>query len=183
MWTFTKNQDVQAKLVPPSFSRRFWSWNPFICLGFGNHQFDPLLQSTGSVQNSSSQNQNLRFVHLVWIPSGLSSRLHQGFLFKEQMNSHKCVLNSKLRWLTNLTYHSRLVPTSLSPTIPVRCLPFSPTIFIHHSHLTYPSTFLCLSSINRRFGFIETHQEKTHWIMKWRFVSFKFSNPPSHNHF
>ena len=130
MWTLTKNQDIQAKLVPPGFSQRFWSWNPFICFGLGNHQIDPLLRSAGSVQNSSSLNQNLRFIHLVRIPSGLSSRLHQGFSFKEQINSHKCVLNSKLRWLTNSTYHFHSVPTILTKnSYPL----FSSNIPIYHS--------------------------------------------------
>ena len=47
-------------------------------------------------QNLSSHDQDLRFIHLVWIPLGLFSRLHRGFPFKVQMNSHKCVLNLKL---------------------------------------------------------------------------------------
>ena len=70
-------------------------------------------------KNSSSRNQSLRFIHLVWIPSGLSSKLHQGFSFKERMNSHKCILNLELHWVTNSTSHSCLVPTGLPPTIPV----------------------------------------------------------------
>ena len=113
----------------------------------GNCQSDPLLQSTNNI-------------HLVWIPSRLSSRLHQGFPFKEQMNSHKYVLNLKLHWVASSIYHSRLVPISLPPTIPIQCLPFSPKILIHHSYLTYPSTILHFLAINRRFGFIETYQEK-----------------------
>ena len=76
------------------------------------------------------------------------------------MNSHKYVLNLKLHWVASSIYHSRLVTISLPPTIPVQCLPFSPKILIHHSHLTYPSTILHFSAINRRFGFIEAHQEK-----------------------
>ena len=111
-------------------------------------------------KNLSSQDQNLRFIHLVWIPSGLSSRLHQGFPFKEQMNSHKCVLNLKLHWVATSAYHSRLVPNSLPPTILIRCLPFSPKILICNSHLTCPSTILHLSAINRRLRFIEAHLEK-----------------------
>ena len=173
MWTLTKNQDVRGKPVLFRFSHGFWFWNPLICFGFGNHLCDPLLRSTNSVQNLSSQDQDLRFIHLVWIPSGLFSRLHQGFPFKVQMNSHKCVLNLKLHWVTSSTYHSRLVPT----------------VLIHHSHqkfstaiLNYPSTVLYLS-INRRVGFIKNSLKKIHWIMKWRFASFKFSSPPSYSHF
>ena len=119
MWTLTKNQDVRAKLVLFILSHRFWFWNPLICFGFGNHLCDPLLRSTNSVQNLSSQDQDLRFIHLVWIPSGLFSRLHQGFPFKVQTNSYKCILNLKLHWVTNSTYHSRSVPTGLQPTIPL----------------------------------------------------------------
>ena len=75
-------------------------------------------------------------------------------------------------------------------------LPFLSKIPIHHSHLTYFSTVLCRSAINRRFWFIETHQEKH--IESWNevllfqiFRSF-FSQPfltkassfsmPSNNH-
>ena len=119
MWTLTKNQDVQAKLVLFKFSHRFWLWNPLICFGLGNHLCDPLLWSTSSVQNLSSQDQDLRFIHLVRIPSGLFSRLHQGFPFKVQMKSHKCILNLKLHWVTSSTYHSCSVLTSLQPTIPL----------------------------------------------------------------
>ena len=103
--------------------------NPLICFGLGNHLCDPLLRSTSSVQNLSSQDQELRFIHLVWIPSGLFSRLHQGFLFKVQMNSHKYVLNLKLHWVTSSTYHSRPVPTGLQPTIPLSV----PNIPTYHS--------------------------------------------------
>ena len=118
MWSLTKNQDVQAKLVLFRFSYRFWLWNPLICFGLGNHLCDTLLRSTSSVQNLSSQDQNLRFIHLVWIPSGLFPRLYQGFPSKVQMNSYKCILNLKLHWVTSSTYHSRLMPTGLQPTIP-----------------------------------------------------------------
>ena len=144
----TQSQDFQARLVLFNFSR------------LGNHQSNPHLRSIDGVQNLSSQDQSLRFIHLVWIFSGLSSRLHQGFPFKEQMNSHKCVLNLKLHWVATSAYHSRLVPNSLPPTILIRCLPFSPKILIRNSHLTCPSTILRLSAINRRFGFIEAHREK-----------------------
>ena len=177
MSTLTKNQDVRAKLVLFRFSHRFWFWNLPICFGLGNHLCDPLLRSTSNLQNLSSQDQNLRFIHLVWIPSRLFSRLHQGFPFKEQMNSHKCVLNLKLHWVTTSAYHSRSVPTSLLPTIPLSVPNFRSTI------LNYPSTILHLSAINRRVGFIKNSSRKTHWIMKWRFASFKFSSPPSHSHF
>ena len=61
-------------------------------------------------------------------------------------NSHKCVLNLILHWVTNSTYHSRLVPTIPS----------------HQSHqkfstaiLDYTTTILRLSTINRRAGFIK----------------------------
>ena len=104
----------------------------------------------------------MRFIHLVWIPSRLFSKLYQGFPSKVQMNSHKCVLNLKLHWITSSTYHSRSMPTSLQPTIPVRCLPSLSTIPSHQSHqkfstdiLNYPSTILRLSTINRRAGFIK----------------------------
>ena len=118
-WTLTKNQDVWAKLVLFRFSHRFWLWNPLICFRLWNHLCDKLLRSTSSIQNLSSQDQNLRFIHLVWIPLGLFSRLYQGFPSKVQMNSHKCVLNLKLNWVTSSTYHFRSVPTSLQPTIPL----------------------------------------------------------------
>ena len=127
--------------------------------GLGNHLSDPLLWSTISVQNLISQYQNLRFIHLVWIPSRLFSKLHQGFPFKIQMNSYKCVLNLKLHWVTTFAYRSRSVPTSLPPTIlvPYRSPtyhspfgakqshpPFSPKILIRHSQLPiYHSSSLC----------------------------------------
>ena len=83
---------------------------------------------------------------MIWIPSGLFSKLHQGFPFKVQMNSQKCVLNLKLHWVTSSTYCSRSVPI----------------VLIHHSHqkfstaiLNYPSTVLHLSAINKRVGFIK----------------------------
>ena len=167
MWTLTKNQDVRAKLVLFRFSHRFWLWNLLICFGLGNHLCDTLLWSTSSIQNLSSQDQNLRFIHLVRIPSRLFSILYQGFPSKIQMNSHKCVLNLKLHWITSSTYHSRLMPTSLQPTIPVRCLLFPSTIPSHQSHqkfstdiLNYPSTILHLSTINRRAGFIKNSSRK-----------------------
>ena len=136
---------------------------------------DPLLQSTSSVQNLSSQDQDLRFIHLVWIPSGLFFRLHQGFLFKVQMNSHKYVLNLKLHWVTSSTYHSRSVPTGLQPTIPLsvpniptyRSVPTSRestslTKKFSTAILDYPSTILCFSTINRKVGFIKNSSRKTH---------------------
>ena len=104
--------------------------------------YDPLLQSTSSVQNLSSQDQNLRFIHLLWIPLGLFSRLHQGFPFKVQTNSHRCVLDLKLHWITRSTYHSCSVPTSLQPTIPIRCLLFSSTIFTKNSQPPFSTTHL-----------------------------------------
>ena len=83
------------------------------------------------------------------------------------MNSHKCVLNLKLHWVTNSTYHSRSVPTSFQLTIPVQCLPFSSTMPSHQSHqkfsiaiLDYISTILRLSTINRRAGFIKNSSKK-----------------------
>ena len=142
MWTLTKNQDVRAKLVLFKFSHRFWFWNLLICFGLGNHLSDPLLRSTSTVQNLSSQDKKLRFIHLVCIPLGLFSRLHRGFPFKVQMNSHKYVLNLKLHWVTNSIYHSYSVPTSLQPTIPVRCLPFSSTILTKNSQLPFLTTHL-----------------------------------------
>ena len=69
MWTLTKNQDVRAKLVLFRFLCGFWLWNPLICFGLGNHLCD-------SIQKLSSQDQDLRFIHLVWIPSRLFSKLY-----------------------------------------------------------------------------------------------------------
>ena len=142
MWTLTENQDVRAKLVLFRFSHKFWLWNLLICFGLENHLYDPLPRSTNNVQKSSSQDQDLRFIHLVWIPSRLFSRLYQGFPFKVQINSHKCVLNLKLHWVTNLTYHSRSVPTSLQRTIPVRCLPFPATSLTKNSQPPFSTTHL-----------------------------------------
>ena len=84
VWTLTKNQVVRAKIAPFRFSHRFWLWNLLICFGLGNHLCDTLLRSTSSVQNLSSQDQNLRFIHLIWIPSRLFSRLYQNFPSKVQ---------------------------------------------------------------------------------------------------
>ena len=132
MWTLTKNQDVRAKLVLFRFSHRFWLWNLLICFGLENHLCDPLPRSINNVQKLSSQDQDLRFIHLVWIPSGLFPRLYQGFPFKVQMNSHKYVLNLKLHWVTTPTYHSRSVPT-----IPIYHSqpPVSPKVLNWHSQL------------------------------------------------
>ena len=102
-------------------------------------------------QNLSSHDQDLRFIHLVWIPLGLFSRLHRGFPFKVQMNSHKCVLNLKLHWVTSSTYHSCLVPTV---SIYRSYKKFSTTV------LNYPSTVLHLSAINRRARFIKNSSRK-----------------------
>ena len=129
----------------------FWTWKP------------PMWPTSFyNVQKLSSQDQDLRFIYLVWIPSRLFSRLYQGFPSKVQMNSHKCVLNLKLHWVTNPTYHSRSMPTSLQPTILVRCLPFPSTIPSHQSHQKFSTaivncttTILRLSTINRRAGFIK----------------------------
>ena len=138
-----------------------------IYFGLGNHLCDTLPRSTNSIQKLSSQDQDLRFIHLVWIPSRLFSRLYQDFPSKVQMNSHKCVLNLKLHWVTNSTYHFCSVPTSLQPTILVRCLPFLSTVPSHQSHqkfstaiLDYISTILRLSTINRRAGFIKNSSRK-----------------------
>ena len=76
MWTLIKNQDVRAKLVLFRFPCGFWLWNPLICFGLGNRLCDPLPQSTNSIQKLSSQDQDLRFIHLVWIPSRLFSKLY-----------------------------------------------------------------------------------------------------------
>ena len=65
MWTLTKNQDVRVKLVLFRFSHGFWFWNPLICFGLGNHLCDTLPRSTNSIQKLSSQDQDLRFIHLV----------------------------------------------------------------------------------------------------------------------
>ena len=137
MWTLTKNQDVQAKLVLFKFSHGFWLWNPLICFGLGNHLCDPLPRSTNSVQKLSSQNQDLRFIHLVWIPSRLFFRFYQGFPFKIQMNSHI------VSWTWNYT------GSLVQPTILVRCLLVSNLPFpfgAYHSHLPFPATCLTKNS-------------------------------------
>ena len=174
MWALTKNQDVQAKLVLFRFSHKFWLWNPIICFGLGNHLCDPLPWSTNSVQKLSSQDQGLRLIHLVWIPSRLFSRLYQGFPFKVQMNSYKYFLNLKLHWVTTPTYHSHSVPINLQPTIPVRCIPFPSIIPSHQSHqkflidiLNCPSTILRLSTINRRAEFIKNSSRKKKHTESW----------------
>ena len=142
MWTLTKNQDVRAKLVLFRVLHGFWLWNPLICFGLGNHLCDPLPWSTNNVQKLSSQDQDLRFIHLVWIPSRLFFGLYQGFPFKIQMSSHKCILNLKLHWITSSTYHSRSVSTGLQPTIPIRCLPFLATSLTKNYQPTFSTTHL-----------------------------------------
>ena len=142
MWTLTKNQDVWAKLVLFRFSHRIWLWNPLICFELGKNLCDTLLRSTSNIQNLSSQDKNLRFIHLVWIPSRLFFGIYQGFPSKVQMNSHKCVFNLKLHWITSSTYHFCLVPTSLQPTIPVWCLPFLTTSFTKNSQPPLSTTHL-----------------------------------------
>ena len=132
-WTLTKNQDVRAKLVLFRLSQRFWFWNPLICFGLGNHQSNPHLWSTDGVQNLSFWDQNLRFIHLIAISSGLFFRLHQDFSFKVQMNSHKCVGTWK--------YTRSLI----QPTIFVQCLPISNLPFpfgAYHSHLPFSPKIL-----------------------------------------
>ena len=153
----TQSQDFQAKLVLLSFSR------------LGNHQSNPHLRSIDGVQNLSSQDQSLRFIHLVWIFSGLSSRLHQGFPFKEHMNSHKSALNLKLHWVTTSTYQSYSVPTGLPPTIlipyqsPTYHSRLVPTILTKNSHPPFSTThlpfFISLLQIEGS-GSLKTHQEK-----------------------
>ena len=146
-WTLTMNQDVRAELILFRFSHGFWFRNLLICFGLGNHICNPLLRSTSSVQNLSSQYQDLRFIHLVWIPSRLFPRLHQGFPFKGQMN------------LTSVSWTWNYTGSLVQPTISVRCLPvsnlpfpfgayrsylpFSPKILNRHSQLpTYHSSSL-----------------------------------------
>ena len=142
IWTLTENQDVRAKLVLFRFSHRFWLWNLLICFGLGNHLCDPFPRSINSVQKLSSQDQDLRFIHLIWIPSRLFSRLYQGFPFKVQMNSYKYFLNLKLHWVTTPTYHSHSVPINLQPTIPVRCLPIPATSLTKNSQSTFSTAHL-----------------------------------------
>ena len=161
IWALTKDQDVWAKIALFRFSHRFWLWNLLICFGLGNHLCDTLLRSTSRVQNLSSQDQNLRFIHLIWIPSRLFSRLYQGFPSKVQMNSHKCVLNLKLHWVTNSTYHSSFGAKHSR-------LPFGAyQSRIHQFHQKFSTaildcitTILCLSTINRRAGFIKNSSRK-----------------------
>ena len=113
------------------------------------------------------------------------------------MNSHKCVLSLKLHWVANSTYHSHSVPTSLQPTILVRCLPFPSTVSNHQSHqkfstaiLDYISTILHLSTINRRAGFIKNSSRRKRKKKKKNTLShemkicfFQISSPHFHNHF
>ena len=111
VWTLTKNQDVRAKIALFRFSHRFWLWNLLICFRLGNHLCDTLLRSTNRVQNLSSQEQNLRFIHLIWIPSRLFSRLYQNFPSKVQ------------RTLTSVSWTWNYTGSLIQPTILVRCLP------------------------------------------------------------
>ena len=137
MWTLTKNQDVRAKLVLFKFSHWFWLWNLLICFGLGNHLCDPLPRNTKSVQKLSSQDQDLRFIHLVWIPSRLFSRLYQRFL-------------SKYKWtLTSVSWTWNYTGSLIQPTILIRCLPVSNLPFsfgAYHSHLPFPATSLTKNS-------------------------------------
>ena len=64
----------------------------------------------------------------------VSFKLHQDFLFKDQMNPHKHILNLKLHYVTNSTYHSHSVPISLPPTILIQCQTFSSTIHTDNFH-------------------------------------------------
>ena len=118
-------------------------------------------------------NPYLRFIHLVQIPSRLFSKLHQGFPFKIQMNSHKCILNLKLHLSHQFnllfpfgTYRSSAYHSSFGAKH--SHLPFGAyQSRIYHSHqkfliaiLNYPSTILRLSTINRRVGFIKNSSRK-----------------------
>ena len=105
--------------------------------------------------------------------------------FQDTNELSHCVLNLKLHWISSSTYHSRSVPTSLQPTIPVRCLPFPSTISSHLSYqkfstdiLNCPSTILRLSTINRRAGFIKnsSRKEKKKHTESWNKDFFFFSN-------
>ena len=77
------------------------------------------------------------------------------------MNSHKYVLNIKLHWVTNSTYHSSFGAKHSR-------LPFGAYHSrIYHSHqkfsiaiLDYTSTILHLSTINRRAAFIRNSSRK-----------------------
>ena len=133
-WTLTNNQDIRAKFVLFGLSQRFWFWNPLICFGLGDHKSNPHLWSIDGVQNLNSWDQNLRFIHLIGISSGLFSKLHQDFSLQVQMNSHKCVGT----W----SYTGSLI----QPTVLIRCLPFPPTVPICHSYLPFPSTILTKKS-------------------------------------
>ena len=128
------------RLILLNFSSTFRFWSPFHHLRLGNCKND----SIPSVQNLGPQEQNLRFIHLIGIPTGLFSRFHQDLPFKVQMNSHKCVL--KLHWVISLICYSRSVLTNLRLTIPVRCLPFPPTVPTYRSHLPFPPTILTKNS-------------------------------------
>ena len=132
----TKCQNFWDGPILLNFSSTFRFWSPFRHLRLGNCKND----SIPSVKNLGPQDQNLRFIHLIGIPSGLFFRLHQDFPFKVQMNSHKCVL--KLHWVISSICYSRLVPTSLQLTIPVQCLPFPPTVLTKNSQLPFSTTYL-----------------------------------------
>ena len=142
MWTLTKKQDVWAKLVPLDFLWRFWFWNMFICLGLGNHPSNPLLQSTSSVQNSSSQNQNLRFIYLVWIPFG-SSRLP--FQITDELSQMCPKLEITLGHIFNLPFP---FGTYQSPTYHSYSML---NILIYHSHQKFQSTILICHSSSLRY--------------------------------
>ena len=96
----------------------FWTWKP------------PMWPTSFyNVQKLSSQDQDLRFIHLVWIPSKLFSRLYQGFL-------------SKYKWaLTSVSWTWNYTGSLIQPTILVRCLPVSnlPFSFGAYQSLTYHS--------------------------------------------
>ena len=114
---------------------------------------------------------------------------------KASLPKYKWTLTS-VSWTWNYT-GSLFQPTILVRCLPVSnlpvwCLPFLSTVPNHQSHqkfstatLNYPSAIICLSTINKRAGFIKnsSRKKKTHWIMKWRFASFKFLSPLSHTRF
>ena len=85
----------------------------------------------------SSQDQDLRFIRLVWIPSKLFSRLYQGFL-------------SKYKWaLTSVSWTWNYTGSLIQPTILIWCLPVSNLLFpfgAYHFHLSFPATSLTKNS-------------------------------------
>ena len=113
--------------------------NPLICFGLRNHLCDPLLRSISSVQNLSSQNQDLRFIDLVGFPQGYSLDFITASL-------------SKYKWtFTSVYWTWNYIGSPVQPTIPVRCLPVFSLPFLIRCQ-TFPPTVRCLLAENLPFS-------------------------------